>query len=65
MKIHTFLRFVTIILLVNVWGIMQAQSVKVQITPDTVSVLKNPLSGWVIYLGRTWDENFWEKQGYD
>ena len=33
--------------------------------PDTVSVLKNPLTGWVMYLGRNWDENFWEKQKYD
>ena len=29
--------------------------------PDTVHVLKNPLTGWVMYLGRTWDENFWAK----
>ena len=33
--------------------------------PDTVHVLKNPLTGWVMYLGRTWDENFWAKEGYD
>lgn len=26
--------------------------------PDTLSVLKNPLTGWVMYLGRMWDENF-------
>ncbi len=31
--------------------------------PDTVHVLKNPLTGWVMYLGRTWDENFWAKEG--
>ncbi|TWV15150.1 DUF4832 domain-containing protein [Bacteroidaceae bacterium HV4-6-C5C] len=65
MQTHTFLRFVALILFVNVSGIMQSQSVKIQISPDTVSVLKNPLNGWVIYLGRTWDEGFWEKQGYD
>ena len=33
--------------------------------PDTVHVLKNPLTGWVMYLGRTWDENFWAKEGDD
>ena len=33
--------------------------------PDTMHVLKNPLTGWVMYLGRTWDENFWTKEGYD
>ena len=65
MQTHSFLRFVALILFMNVSGIMQSQSVKVQITPDTISVLKNPLTGWVIYLGRTWDEDFWEKQGYD
>lgn len=33
--------------------------------PDTVTVLKNPLTGWVMYLGRNWDEHFWEKYHYD
>ena len=33
--------------------------------PDTTSVLKNPLTGWVMYLGRAWDENFWQTQHYD
>lgn len=41
----------------------------VTFAPDTVRVLDNPLSGWVMYLGRDWDrsqdENFWEEQGYD
>ncbi|MDD6253290.1 MAG: DUF4832 domain-containing protein [Candidatus Cryptobacteroides sp.] len=32
---------------------------------DTVKVLRNPLSGWVMYLGRSFDENFWEQYGYD
>ena len=33
--------------------------------PDTVTVLRNPLNGWVLYLRRGWDETFWEKMGYD
>ena len=37
----------------------------VEFTPDTVRVLDNPLNGWVMYLNRGWDENFWEKHGYD
>lgn len=37
----------------------------VEFLPDTVRVLRNPLQGWVMYLGRNWDENFWETQGYD
>ena len=38
---------------------------KIIISPDTVSVLNNPMSGWVMYLARNWDDTFWEKQGYD
>ena len=34
-------------------------------SPDTTTVLRNPLNGWVMYLGRNWDENFWDTQGYD
>lgn len=35
------------------------------ITPDTTRVIRNPLQGWVMYLGRQWDENFWTERGYD
>lgn len=35
------------------------------IEPDTVSVIRNPLNGWVMYLGRNFDENFWTEKGYD
>lgn len=35
------------------------------IQPDSTRVLRNPLQGWVMYLGRTWDENFWTERGYD
>lgn len=35
------------------------------ISPDTTRVLRNPLQGWVMYLGRTWDDNFWSERGYD
>jgi hypothetical protein len=37
----------------------------VHFIPDTTTVLRNPLNGWVMYLGRNWDENFWQTQGYD
>ena len=36
----------------------------VTFSPDTETVLKNPLNGWVVYLGRHWDETFWEKTGF-
>lgn len=38
---------------------------RVKFTPDTTSVLRNPLNGWVMYLRRNWDENFWKTSGYD
>ena len=31
----------------------------VEFVPDTETVLKNPLNGWVMYLGRRWDADFW------
>lgn len=43
----------------------QAKDVTVSFRPDTVRVLRNPLNGWVMYVGRNWDENFWETEGYD
>jgi len=43
----------------------QAKQVTTTISPDTVRVLRNPLNGWVMYAGRTWDENFWTENGYD
>lgn len=46
-------------------GCASASRHTVRFTPDTERVLDNPLSGWVMYLGRPWDSDFWEKQGYD
>ncbi len=40
----------------------------VRFAPDRTSVIRNPLTGWVLYLGRNsaWDENFWtEIPAYD
>ena len=37
----------------------------ISFTPDTVTVLRNPLNGWVLYLARNWDENFWTDKGYE
>lgn len=37
----------------------------VQVEPDRTSVIRNPLNGWVMYLGRNFDENFWTSTGYD
>lgn len=47
-------------------GSISAGNVKtIEFAPDSTTVLKNPLSGWVMYMGRHWDENFWDRQGYD
>ncbi|MBB4044222.1 hypothetical protein [Bacteroides reticulotermitis] len=42
-----------------------AENVTVKITADKNTVLRNPLNGWVMYMGRSWDENFWTSEGYD
>lgn len=46
-------------------GLQLWSSVRTYFTPDTVRVLRNPMQGWVMYLGRTWDDNFWTEKGYD
>lgn len=33
--------------------------VKVTIRPERDALVRNPLNGWVMYLGRSWNENFW------
>lgn len=43
----------------------QTVSEQVRLTPDRTSIIKNPLTGWVMYVGRTWDDTFWTSQGYD
>jgi hypothetical protein len=35
------------------------------IQPDTTTFLHNPLNGWVIYLNRNWDSDFWQKEDYE
>jgi hypothetical protein len=54
-----------IIFLSGFTPLLAVRQTVVRIQPDTTSVLRNPLSGWVMYLGRSWDENFWLREGYD
>ena len=42
-----------------------AGNVTVKIASDKKTVLRNPLSGWVLYMSGAWDETFWQTQGYD
>ena len=44
---------------------MLAKDIVTTVTPDSVRVLRNPLNGWVMYVGRTWDADFWTKYKYD
>lgn len=37
----------------------------VAIEPDRTSVIRNPLTGWVMYLGRGWSKDFGTEVGYD
>lgn len=46
-------------------GTVSGRDNVVHFTPDSTRVLRNPLSGWVMYMGRNWDENFWDTLGYD
>ena len=58
--------FCAVVSLIVSAGSISAGNVKtIKFAPDSTTVLKNPLSGWVMYIGRHWDENFWDTQGYD
>ena len=46
-------------------AVAASEMTTVTIEPDTVSTFRNPLTGWVMYLGRTWDADFWTANGYD
>lgn len=59
-------RFVSVLMLLALaLGGLTAEGETVTFVPDSTRVIRNPLQGWVMYLGRTWDENFWEEKGYD
>ena len=72
--LRTFMLFIAALILCGWFSIhtqaaitkgVKAPEQTVCFEPDTTSVLKNPLTGWVMYLGRAWDENFWQTQRYD
>lgn len=46
-------------------GDLPAENVTVKILPNKTRVIRNPLNGWVLYLSRGMNENFWENSGYD
>lgn len=56
---------ILLILLITLNMIPQMRGEKFEFSPNRERVLRNPLSGWVLYLGRSWDENFWVDKGYD
>lgn len=64
-RINTCKRFGLLLISLGLAFTAQAGDVSVTFSPDTVRVLRNPLNGWVMYVGRTWDDNFWTTEGYD
>ncbi len=46
-------------------SVMADSRTTVEFIPDTVTVLRNPLNGWAMYLARNWNENFWKDKNYD
>ena len=69
--LRTFMLFIAALILcgwssahtqISITKGLKAPEQTVCFEPDTTSVLKNPLTGWVMYLGRAWDENFWQTQ---
>ena len=36
-----------------------AGNTRVTVRAERETMVRNPLNGWVMYLGRSWDENFW------
>ncbi len=40
-------------------------SKNVRLTPDRTSMIRNPLNGWVMYLGRSWSDDFWTTYSYN
>lgn len=65
MKIKKFLQYLPFLALLLSAGHVTAKEKTYRFVPDTVTVLRNPLTGWAMYLGRAWDENFWQTEGYD
>lgn len=59
------MRILLTILLFATIGTVHSRNITTNIKPDTTRVLRNPLNGWVMYMGRQWDENFWTERGYD
>ncbi len=63
--VNTGKYFIMLMCLLTASNLLSAKNITVSFTPDTIRVLRNPLNGWIMYLGRTWDSDFWEEQGYD
>ena len=62
MKCNIFLAF----LLLFPLGLFSQETNTVVIEPDNDVILRNPMNGWVVYMGRGgWDSTFWTEQKYD
>lgn len=65
MKINELLQSIAFTGMLLVAQSLSAKEKTYSFSPDTDSVLKNPLTGWVMYLGRNWDDHFWSQESYD
>lgn len=62
MKCNIFLAF----LLLFPLGLFSQETNTIVIEPDNDVILRNPMNGWVVYMGRGgWDSTFWTEQKYD
>ena len=63
-RFHKLILSFFVVALMGPWMI-SCSGKKVVFTPDTTTVLRNPLNGWVMYMGRNWDADFWSERSYD
>ena len=54
-----------LILLSGIGFNVSASQITRRFEADTTRLIRNPLQGWVMYVGRDYDENFWTDKGYD
>jgi len=61
-----YIRFVLLFMLLVPVRLLSQESNTIDIEPDNEVILRNPMSGWVVYMGRGgWDSTFWTEQKYD
>lgn len=65
MKKYNQLIFTISLLILALTGRAADRQSHVVFQPDTTRILRNPLSGWVLYMGRNWDASTYSRLHYD